>query len=408
MKNLKSFSLLIKPASADCNLRCEYCFYISRQSLYPETTHHRMGNLVLEKLISSYMATDQPQYTFGWQGGEPTLMGVDFFRRVTDLQQKYVRNGALVSNGLQTNATLLTDEFAAHLAKYRFLVGVSLDGPPELHDHFRVKIDGSNSHYRVLKGIECLQRHQVEFNVLVLVNSHNVRHAKEIYQYLCDMGVYYQQYIPCTEFDKDGRPLPYTITGAEWGQFLIELYQQWYSKDSRKVSIRLFDAIMNLMANGDYYLCHMAGNCQQYFVVEYNGDVYPCDFFVDSSKHLGNITSNTWETLLNHPGYQQFGSQKAAWNDLCVTCPFLRFCSGDCLKQRFYGGEDPQRLSWLCEGWRAFYNYALPGFEKLVLIYLKENRRSLRLFGGELGRNSLCYCGSGKKYKKCHGFGGVN
>ncbi len=403
MDKPKSFSLLIKPTSADCNLRCDYCFYLSRGSLYPQDSRHRMDDEVLERLIASFMATDQPQHVFGWQGGEPTLMGVEFFRRVTELQQRYGRNGSVVSNGLQTNATLIDDQFATHLAEYRFLVGVSLDGPEDLHDRFRTTVDGRGSHADVLKGINCLKRHRVDFNALTVVNSHNAPYAGDIYDYLCRLGIAYHQYIPCVEFGPDGQSLPHTISGEAWGRFLNDLFDRWYPDDCRKVSIRLFDAILNQLVNGSFPLCHMAGNCRQYLVVEYNGDVYPCDFFVDAPKKLGNIMTHTWDELLHAPEYQVFGEQKTAWNDQCVMCRFLRYCSGDCLKHRFYGKEEPKQLSWLCRGWCDFYEHALPGLEELALTYLRENGRPARLSVAEPGRNDPCYCGSGKKYKKCHG-----
>lgn len=398
------FSLLVKPSSADCNLRCTYCFYLRKSRLYPETYQHRMSDEALERLISSYMATDQPQYVFGWQGGEPTMMGVEFFRRVTELQQKYGRRGAVVANGLQTNATLINNEFASHLAQYNFLAGISLDGPAELHNAFRKTSKGQGSHEAVLRGLDCLRTHGVEFNVLTVVNSANVTHATELYQYLCRLGIRYHQYIPCVEFDSHGEPLFHTITGQQWGDFLCEIFDRWYATDTRRISIRLFDAILNLMVYGNYALCHMGGNCRQYFVVEFNGDVYPCDFFVNPSNKLGSIFHNTWEELIQSQLYRQFGALKAKWNLQCSTCKYLRYCSGDCLKHRFYGGEKPEQLSWLCKGWKQFYEHALPRMELLALTYMKENGRKIaRLTRPLPGRNEPCYCGSGKKYKKCHG-----
>ncbi len=402
---IKTFSLLVKPASADCNLRCAYCFYLSRHSLYPETRRHQMSDEVLEKMIAGFMATEQPQYAFGWQGGEPSLMGVDFFRRVTALQQKYGHKGAVIANGLQTNATLIDDEFAEHLGQYNFLVGVSLDGPEPVHDHFRKTVNGQGTHAAVLKGIDCLKRHKVEFNALTVVNSFNVLHPLEIYHYLCDQGIYYHQYIPCVEFGPDGQPLPFTVSAKLWSRFLCEIFDEWYLKDNRKVSIRLFDGILNLMVNGSYHLCHMGGHCSQYFVVEHNGDVYPCDFFVDAGHKLGNVGEISWEELLASPQYQQFGMQKADWNPRCSTCKYLRFCSGDCLKHRFYGGQDPHQMSWLCEGWREFYEHALPRLEQLALAILRERFGLNQLPPWKPGRNEPCFCGSGRKYKKCHGSG---
>lgn len=400
----KPFSLLIKPTSADCNLRCDYCFYSSRSQLYSETLTHRMTDEVLTRMIAGFMATDQPQYVFGWQGGEPTLMGVDFFRRVTELQQKYGRPGSIVSNGLQTNATLITDELASHLAEYHFLVGVSLDGPAELHDRFRKAKCGNGSHRKVLEGIERLRRFHVDFNVLILVNAANVNHGREIYNYLCDLGVQYHQYIPCVEYDRNGHALPYSITARQWGEFLNAIFDQWIASDTRKISIRLFDAILNLMVTGEYHLCHMGGHCSQYFVVEYNGDVYPCDFFVDADKKLGNIMEDDWEDLLASEKYLAFGGQKASWNSRCKECPYLLYCSGDCLKHRFYDGEEPSRISWLCEGWRIFFEHALPDFKKLAReIVTEQGYSSGKIPNISCGRNDPCFCGSGKKFKRCHG-----
>jgi len=412
---MQPFSLLIKPASADCNLRCDYCFYLEKSALYPDSQRHRMAPEVLERLISSYMATNQPEYVFGWQGGEPTLMGVDFFREVTRLQQKYGRPGSVVANGLQTNATLIDDEFAAHLAQYNFLVGVSLDGPPELHDTYRTTASGQGSHAQVLEGIETLKRNGAESNALTLVSSANVGQAREVYHYLCDLGIYYHQYIPCVEFDEQGQPLPWTISGAEWGDFLCQIFDHWYQTDTRRVSLRLFDALLSLLVEGKSTICHLGRNCCQYFVVEYNGDLYPCDFFVEAERKLGNIATDSWEDLLRSSKYLNFGRQKAQWNSKCARCEFLPFCSGDCLKHRlFTDDKNPRTLSWLCEGWRQFYEHTLPQFQQLAW-QLREERRApgkppreeihRQAEAMNLGRNDPCPCGSGKKYKKCCGAG---
>ncbi len=271
-----------------------------------------------------------------------------------------------MGNGLQTNATLLDEEFAAHLAAYRFLVGVSLDGPAEVHDRFRRDAAGRGSHADVLRGIECLRRAGVEFNALVLVSSANVHRARDVYRYLRGLGIAYHQYIPCVEFDRDGRPLPYTITGPQWGDFLCQIFDEWISSDVGLVSIRRFDSVLNMLLNGRADACNMSRNCNQYFVVEHNGDVYPCDFFVDEDKKLGNIITDSWESLQNSPRYVRFGKQKARWNPRCARCEYLALCAGDCLKHRIYGGGDAGRLSWLCEGWRRFYAHSLPAFEALA------------------------------------------
>jgi uncharacterized protein len=409
--SLKPFSLLVKPTSADCNLRCTYCFYLKKSQLYPDSTKHRMSDEVLEKMISSYLATDQPVYAFGWQGGEPTLMGLEFFKKVVALQEKYGA-GKVISNSLQTNGTLLDDTFAQFLAKYKFLVGISLDGGADIHNTYRNRIDQSGSHEAVIKGIECLERNKVDYNVLTLVNSANVGRAKEVYQYLCDMGIHYHQYIPCTEFDDQGNLLPFAITGEQWGQFLCELFDEWIKRDAYKVSIRAFDAIINFMVNGSYSVCHMAGNCCQYFVVEYNGDIYPCDFFVEEEKKLGNLFDHTWDELQKSDKYYEFGQKKTEWNSICSSCRHLTYCSGDCLKHRIYSGNSPDNMSWLCSGWKAFYDHALPTIKELAesiihnpnIVGARAAMPDNKLFvDNKFERNQPCFCGSGKKYKKCHG-----
>jgi uncharacterized protein len=376
----KQFSLLIKPASADCNLACTYCFYLPKASLYPDRSRHRMSDSTLERLVSTYLATDQEVYSFGWQGGEPTLMGVEFFRKVVGLQSRYGRPGSIVANGLQTNATMITDELARLLAEYHFLLGVSLDGPEEIHNTHRKNRKGAGSYKRVIEGIEKLNKHGVEYNVLVAVNAANVRMARRIYTYLLDMGIRYHQYIPIVEFDEKGRSMPFSVDGPQWGEFLKGLFELWYP-DAGRVSIRLFDAILTYLVEGTRILCTMGKDCRRYFLVEHNGDVYPCDFFALPELRLGNIGESDWHALQSSRRYETFGRQKAQWNQACEGCPFLDLCMGDCLKHRFFGvpelRSDPGRLSWLCEGWKLFYESCLPGFQRIARRIKRQRSREL-------------------------------
>lgn len=367
---------------------------------------------MLEQMISSYMSTFQPAYFFSWQGGEPTLMGVEFFQKVLEFQKKYGRRGAIVSNGLQTNATLIDNRLASLLSKYRFLVGVSIDGPPEIHNQFRRHISGRGSHSDVIRGIECLKRHSVEFNVLILVTSANVHQGKEVYRYLCNLNISHHQYIPCVEFNKKGQLLPFAISGEQWGVFLCSIFDEWIRGDIRNVSIRDFDAVLGHLIDWQYGTCRQAGSCDGYFLVEYNGDVYPCDFFVELQKKLGNIVENTWDELENSARYRSFVAQKSSWNIHCVRCPYLRYCSGDCLKYRFYKNTNPKNISWLCRGWKTFYRHTLSTFEKIALTIINERQTALpshqrryseKLPRIQLRRNDPCFCGSGKKFKHCHG-----
>jgi uncharacterized protein len=426
---MEEFSLLIKPASADCNLSCRYCFYLDRAGLYPGSRQHRMSEPVLRAVVEKYMATEQSVYGFGWQGGEPTLMGSEFFQLVTGLQAKYGRSGAVVSNGLQTNGILIDDRLARHLAEYRFLVGVSLDGPAAIHDRYRKKVGGQGSHADVIRGIRRLESHEVEFNILVLVSDANAGKAREVYDYLCDNGWHFHQYIPCVELDADGRPLPFSLSGEQWGEFLCALFDRWMESGRGqgqdrgqrqkpgpdRVSIRLFDALLARLLDGTCNLCHLGRDCRQYYLVEHNGDVYPCDFFVQSDLRLGNLLEQGWTDLHRSPVYRDFGKRKSAWNPTCSACDFLELCAGDCLKHRGRGSiADSQKLSLLCAGWKRFFAHALPRLESMA-EEMKGPRGAKRPEGAKgaipmpstgrrprkPGRNDPCPCGSGKKYKKC-------
>jgi len=412
------FSLLIKPASGDCNLNCTYCFYLDKASLYPHTKVHRMSSKTLENLIAGYMRTTQPQYTFGWQGGEPTLMGVDFFKSVIQLQQKYGRTGDFVANGLQTNGLLIDDALAAHLAEYHFLVGVSLDGPPEIHNTYRMTRTGQPTHHKVLNGIKCLGKHGVEFNILTLVHSGNVMHPGDVYDYLVDNDFYFHQYIPCVEWDDAGNPAPYALAGKDWGYFLCGIFDRWLQrKHTRKVSVRHFDSILEYLVYGSQNVCVMGTNCNSYFLVEHNGDVYPCDFFAEPELKIGNIQTHDWHSMQTSSVFRDFGLLKRQYHTGCRTCEFLTLCQGDCTKHRYGTESSPTALSWLCEGWKIFYRHSMDTFTHIAQEIKKEQlqmkQQQMRHTGGDrpsgtdtmrkIGRNAPCPCGSGKKYKRCCG-----
>ena len=373
-------------------------------ALFPATRVHRMSAAILEKLVSGYMATDQACYAFAWQGGEPLLMGLDFFRQVTDLQNQYGRPGVTVQNSLQTNGILITDVLAKHFLRYRFLLGVSLDGPESMHDMYRVNAAGAGSFSAVWRGIECLRRNNVDFNILTLVTQANIRRGREVYQYLCEHGLLFQQYIPCVEVDAHDELLPYGISGEAWGEFLCAIYDQWIRHDTRRVSIRLFDSILNIMVDNQYVDCAMRPACDTYFVVEHNGDIFPCDFFVEPRWRLGNITTTPWNGLFAGQLQQQFSRRKSNWNAACSACEWRPYCAGDCPKHRPASAGDTRPISRLCQGWKMFYTHAYPGFQRLADQLRKERLPDRTSAGAALnnpGRNDPCPCGSGLKYKKC-------
>jgi uncharacterized protein len=365
-----------------------------------------MAEETLERMISSYMSTEQPVYSFGWQGGEPTLMGASFFRLVTELQRRHGRPGVAVSNGLQTNGTLITDEMAAHLAEFKFLVGVSVDGPADLHDRFRMNAAGAGTHASVMRGIEILRRHSVDFNTLTLVTQANARRGAEVYDWLVAQGFLYHQYIPCVEFMDDGSLASFSLDGESWGRFLCDLFDAWYTHDTRRVSIRLFDSLLHKIVDDRNVVCHLGRDCRQYFVVEHDGGIYPCDFFVRSDLRLGGVADTTWEQALDSQLYRAFGLAKCGWNENCRSCKWLGLCSGDCLKHRPGAPEAPANLSVLCTGLKMFFEHAAPRLNALADAIRTDRRREeelLRPAQSQAGRNDLCPCGSGRKFKKCCG-----
>ncbi|MFP4115032.1 MAG: anaerobic sulfatase maturase [Spirochaetota bacterium] len=392
------FSLLIKPASGECNLRCDYCFYLEKCDLFPSRGRRRMSEETLTAMLESYFSTPQPNYTFAWQGGEPTLMGLDFFKLVVELQQKLAPRGARITNGIQTNGTLITDEFAEFLADYRFLVGISIDGPPHIHDRYRTSAFGGATHAQVLRGLDRLKAAGAEVNALTVVNGLNVDKAAVVYSYLRDeLELLWHQYIPLVEFDGHSRRLPFAITGEQWGRFLNELFESWYPDDTRRVSVRLFDSILQALAHGTYAQCTMAGTCSSYVVVEHTGSIYPCDFFVEPHLELGSVLERGIAAARRTPCATQFAAQKSRWPGECARCPYLMLCSGDCPRMRAEQGP-----SVLCDGWKAFYERRLDAFRSLAREVPGDNGGVDRLMR-ETAPDAPCFCGSGRRFGNCHG-----
>ncbi len=359
---MNPFSLLVKPASADCNLRCVYCFYLEKSALYPEHTVHRMDDTTLTRLVRSYLALPFPTHTFAFQGGEPLLMGEAFYRKLVTLQKRYARPGANILNCVQTNATLLTPSLAAFFAQENFLLGVSVDGPAELHNLRRPDATGRGSHAAVLRGINLLKQAGVEYNILTLVSQSNVHHPTDVYTYLRDeLGCRHLQFIECVEADQ-----PYAINAEAWADFVIALFDTWYPNDKQTVSIRLFDSIVAKILTGHANSCAMGCDCRAYFVVEHNGDIYPCDFFVSPDLRLGNLHTHDWDELWDNPLHTAFGLRKSQLPSECTICPYLQFCQGDCPKNRTGHdfNRDPRTLSPLCSAWKRIYAHILPPLQR--------------------------------------------
>lgn len=348
-------SLLIKPASAVCNLDCAYCFYLDRDAdPYKDLPARRMTSDTLERLVDSYLFYSFPNSTFAFQGGEPTLAGLDFFERLVRLQQQYGRTGQNVSNAMQTNAMLLDDNWAQLFKSYNWLLGVSLDGPQEVHDLYRFNKAGHGTFAQVMRGIEALQRHKVDFNILCVLSQANVGKAKELYRFYKSRGFDNLQFIPLAEFDDAGAPLPYTITPAQYGQFLVELFNEWWP-DRRRVRIRFFDNIAEALAGHKPGTCTMHETCDSYVVVEYNGDVYPCDFFVEKNWKLGNVGLDSWPEIARRTRRYNFAAKKTLAHPECQVCDYQSICHGGCPKFRHGPKSEFADLDYFCSSYKAIF-----------------------------------------------------
>ena len=329
------FTLLIKPSGSDCNVDCTYCFYKCRAPQVG-TGRQRMSGEVLEKLVKDYMGLRFQLSGFAWQGGEPTLMGLDFYKRAVELQTKYGVTGQEVGNSLQTNAILLNDaDWCKFLHESKFLVGISIDGPKELHDHYRLDLGGHGTWDRVMRAIERCKEHKVEFNTLTLVNHLTADHADEVFDFLIELGVRYLQFIPCVEVDpQTGGIAEFSVSPKQYGDFLCRIFDRWTAFGPQRLSIRDFDSILSYCIGGHHTLCTFDRQCSQYIVVEHTGDVFPCDFFVEPAWRLGNILETPIEQLAACEQKKAFARKKQSITNKCLVCRHLALCRGGCMKDR--------------------------------------------------------------------------
>jgi len=364
---MQPFTLLIKPSGSDCNLDCTYCFYKHRA---PEVGQgkQRMSGAVLEKLVKDYMQLDFPVAGFAWQGGEPTLMGVDFFKRAVDLQKKYGRAGQQVSNTLQTNGVLLDDDWCRFFHKSKFLLGISIDGPREFHDCYRVDRSGKGTFDRVMRGIEKCKQHQVEFSALVLLSQRNVEHPDELFDFFVENDMTYLQFIPCVETDPaTGNIADFSITPQQYGDFLCNLFDLWYAYGPDKVNIREFDSLVTYYVMGKHTICTYSKQCAGFVVIEHTGDAFCCEFFVERKWHLGNVLDTPLKELAGSSKKRAFARDKEKLAGTCFVCRYLDICRGGCMKDRVrLNPGQPNRPSYFCESYRQFFDHAVPKFRQIA------------------------------------------
>jgi uncharacterized protein len=362
-------SLLVKPVSADCNMACGYCFYRRPADPYLAEGRHLMDEATLRAMVSGFMRSVGPAAAFGWQGGEPLLAELPFFERAVAFQQEYGLSGQLVGNNLQTNGLLLDETWARFFKKYNFFVGVSLDGPAELHDRYRLTAGGRSAFERTLAGIEALAAAGVDFSILSVVNDATAKNAAGIYDFFLAKGYDRLQFIPSLDLDAGGRVQPWSVSAESYRDFLCALFDRWYNGGRPEASIRLFENILAIYLGRAPEICAFHEKCGSYLVVEYNGDVYPCDFFVEKRWLIGNVRQTPLAELLKKRRRRDFNDRKKGGAPGCAGCEWNFICRWGCQHHRLPSGENA-----LCGAYRDFFRHSRSRFEALRSSL---NRRAL-------------------------------
>ncbi len=452
------FHVMAKPTGAICNLDCKYCFFLSKEALYPGSPFRMTGD-VMEAYVKQIIESQQaPQVTIAWQGGEPTLMGLDFFRQVMEVVKKYTRPGMTVNHTIQTNGTKLNEEWCRFFHEHNFLVGLSLDGPKEMHDAYRVDKRGEGTFDQVMAAATLLKKHKVEFNILCTVHAANGDYPLVVYRFFRDeVETDFIQFIPIIEratpellpianlgwgdYGKESvgddprvrpiarsskRPLYVTqgslvtersVKAAQWGSFLNAIFDEWVHNDVGKVFVQLFDSSLGSWVGQGASLCIHRETCGDALALEHNCDLYSCDHFVEPDYFLGNIKEEHMLTLVASEQQRKFGNDKRdTLPKYCLECPVRFACHGGCPRNRFIQTPDGEEgLNYLCAGYKSFFTHVDRPM-RLMAGLLRQRRYAdevMEILAGDeeitgptvekVGRNQPCPCGSGKKYKHCHG-----
>lgn len=386
----KPLYVMLKPAGAHCNLACKYCYYLEKNKLYPTAQRHLMSDEMLEQFTRKYIeAQTMNQVLFTWHGGEPLLRSIDFYRKALSLQQKYA-GGRRIDNVIQTNGTLLTDEWCEFFAQNHWLVGISIDGPQPDHDHYRLTAAGKPSWKKVMQGIKLLKKHGVEWNAMAVVNAYNANHPLEFYRFFKENGCQFLQFTPIVERlprHEDGRTLASladkdeislseaSVTPEQWGYFLCAIFDEWVRKDVGKIFVEIFDCTLANWMGISPGICAYSKECGHAGVMEHNGDVYSCDHFVFPEYKLGNIRDHSLIDMLYGEQQQEFSRLKhSSLPRQCKECDMEFACHGECPKNRFmkdkYGDSG---LNYLCPGYYHYYQHVAP-----YMDYMKQELMSQR------------------------------
>lgn len=401
--------VMFKTVSTDCNLDCSYCYY--RESIEGTRVRRRLDGGMLERFMPQYMdyVKDTKLASLMWQGGEPTLAGLGAFQKLQELEVRHAAPGTYVRNSLQTNGVLLDDAWGEFLARYRWLVGVSLDGPKEIHDQLRRNRGGAGTFDHVMRGIGVLQRHAVDFNVLCVLGPHNVERPRELMRFYRSEGFSHVQFIPAMDFQafEPERPPTYLIDPHQYGEFLVEAFDLWHQDGGPTLSVRTFDNFLQSYAGIPNDLCVQGARCDAGIVIEWDGSVYPCDFYVHPGWKLGNVMETPLRELAESPARRAFIAQKQPLPETCASCEWLAVCKSGCPRNRSHdaGGPTPDHF---CASYKRFFAHADIRLSDLSTA-LKNKARYLDALQMaprsvvHTGRNDRCPCGSGKKHKQCCG-----
>ena len=395
----RRFHVMAKPGGAKCNIDCKYCFYLHKEGLLHQPKQPQMDDATLEVFIQSYInSQDGDEIVFSWQGGEPTLLGVDYFRKVVTLQKKYQPLGVKIENDLQTNGILLNDEWCEFLAQNNFLVGLSIDGPEELHNKYRVTRSGKPTFHLVMTAVEKLKHYGVRFNALVTVNRHNVKYPLEVYRFVTqELGATYVQLNPVvepsdfqttapqfwnsnmiptvgSELAKPGHPMSivtdWSVDADDWGKFLIAIFEEWINNDLGRVLVNLFETAVAQVMGKPAQLCITAEFCGKGLAIEHNGDVFSCDHYVYPEYKIANVNERPLNEMAFSTRQLTFGlAKRDSLPQYCKECPYLKLCWGECPKNRLLKTPDGEEgLNYLCPGIKAFFDYSLPILTGLVTL----------------------------------------
>ena len=428
--NIPDFHVMAKPIGPICNLDCKYCFYLEKETLYPRVSKWAMQEEVLDSYVRQYIeAHDTPEVSFAWQGGEPTLLGVEYFRRLVEVQKKYA-GGKRIHNAFQTNGVLLNDDWAALFKENGFLIGISIDGPRELHDAYRVDKGGQPTFDRVMRGIETLKRNGVEFNTLTTVHRGNADHPLKVYRFLKENGSGFMQFIPIVErisnqatadglqlispnFAGSANVAPWSVEPRQFGRFLCAIFDEWVRNDVGRYFVQLFDVGLEVWSGMEASLCVFRKQCGAALAMEHSGDLYSCDHFVYPENRLGNIMESPLAELVDSEQQRKFGADKeTTLPKYCRECDVRFACNGECPKHRFLTTPDGEPgLNYLCAGYKMFFHHVDPYMQFMARelavqrppanvmrwIAVQETQKAFE----RAGRNDPCPCGSGKKFKHC-------